>query len=77
VARFPLLPTAPDHGTAPAGGAELDRRIREDGAAIVMLGGTLETRPFAAAEHYKNNFARQGLVPNARLSPVEKTCDPT
>jgi uncharacterized SAM-binding protein YcdF (DUF218 family) len=40
--------------------------------AIVVLGGALETRPFAAAELYKKNFARQVLVPNARLSPVEK-----
>ena len=40
--------------------------------AIVVLGGALETRPFAAAELYKNNFGRQVLVPNARLSPVEK-----
>jgi uncharacterized SAM-binding protein YcdF (DUF218 family) len=40
--------------------------------AIVVLGGALETRPFAAAELYKNSFARQVLVPNTRLSPVEK-----
>jgi uncharacterized SAM-binding protein YcdF (DUF218 family) len=40
--------------------------------AIVVLGGGLETRPFAAAALYKNGFAAKILVSDVKPSPAEK-----
>jgi hypothetical protein len=40
--------------------------------AIVVLGGGLETRPFAGADLYKNRVAKQILVSPVRPSPAEK-----
>jgi uncharacterized SAM-binding protein YcdF (DUF218 family) len=40
--------------------------------AIVVLGGGLETRPFAAADLYKKGMARQILISAVRPSPAEK-----
>jgi uncharacterized SAM-binding protein YcdF (DUF218 family) len=40
--------------------------------AIVVLGGGLDVRPFAAADLYKRGFAPQILVANVRLGPVEE-----
>jgi uncharacterized SAM-binding protein YcdF (DUF218 family) len=40
--------------------------------AIAVLGGGLETRPFAAADLYKKGMARQILVSAVRPSPAEK-----
>jgi uncharacterized SAM-binding protein YcdF (DUF218 family) len=38
--------------------------------AIVVLGGGLETRPFAAAQLYKQNYAHKILIMNVRSSPT-------
>jgi uncharacterized SAM-binding protein YcdF (DUF218 family) len=40
--------------------------------AIIVLGGGLETRPFAAAALYKNGFATKILISNVRPGPAEK-----
>jgi uncharacterized SAM-binding protein YcdF (DUF218 family) len=40
--------------------------------AIAVLGGGLETRPFAAAELYKKGMARQILISAVKPSPAEK-----
>jgi hypothetical protein len=40
--------------------------------AIVVLGGGLETRPFAAAALYKNGFAPKILVSDVKRSRAEK-----
>jgi uncharacterized SAM-binding protein YcdF (DUF218 family) len=40
--------------------------------AIVVLGGGLETRPFAAADLYKKEMARQILISAVRPSPAER-----
>jgi uncharacterized SAM-binding protein YcdF (DUF218 family) len=40
--------------------------------AIAVLGGGLETRPFAAADLYKKGMARQILISAIRPSPAEK-----
>jgi uncharacterized SAM-binding protein YcdF (DUF218 family) len=40
--------------------------------AIAVLGGGLETRPFAAAELYKKGMAPLILVSDAKPSPAEK-----
>ena len=40
--------------------------------AIVVLGGGLETRPFAAADLYKKGMARQILISAVKPSPAEK-----
>jgi uncharacterized SAM-binding protein YcdF (DUF218 family) len=40
--------------------------------AIAVLGGGLETRPFAAADLYKKRMARQILISAVRPSPAEK-----
>jgi hypothetical protein len=40
--------------------------------AVVVLGGGLETRPFAAADLYKKGMARQILISAVRPSPAEK-----
>ena len=39
--------------------------------AIAVLGGGLETRPFAAADLYKKGIAKQILLADVRLSPAE------
>ena len=59
VERFPLLPAPPDHGTAPSEEAEIDGGMVR--RSLCSVGS--RTRPFAAAELYKNNFARRGLLP--------------
>jgi hypothetical protein len=38
--------------------------------AVVILGGGVDTRPFAAAEDYRNGLARKILVANVPLSKV-------
>jgi uncharacterized SAM-binding protein YcdF (DUF218 family) len=40
--------------------------------AIVVLGGGLDVRPFAAADLYKRGLARRILIANSRQSPAEK-----
>jgi uncharacterized SAM-binding protein YcdF (DUF218 family) len=40
--------------------------------AIVVLGGGLETRPFAAADLYKKGMARQIVISAVKASPAEK-----
>jgi uncharacterized SAM-binding protein YcdF (DUF218 family) len=40
--------------------------------AVAVLGGGLETRPFAAADLYKRGMARQILISAVRPSPAEK-----
>jgi uncharacterized SAM-binding protein YcdF (DUF218 family) len=40
--------------------------------AIAILGGGLETRPFAAADYYRAGLARKVLVADVRSSPSEK-----
>ena len=40
--------------------------------AVAVLGGGLETRPFAAADLYKKGMARQILISAVRPSPAEK-----
>ena len=40
--------------------------------AVVVLGGGLETRPFAAADLYKKGLAKQILISAVRPSPAEK-----
>jgi uncharacterized SAM-binding protein YcdF (DUF218 family) len=40
--------------------------------AIVVLGGGLDIRPFAAADLYKRGLAPQVLVANVRPNPVEE-----
>jgi uncharacterized SAM-binding protein YcdF (DUF218 family) len=40
--------------------------------AIVVLGGGLETRPFAAADLYKKGMARRILLSAVKPSPAEK-----
>jgi uncharacterized SAM-binding protein YcdF (DUF218 family) len=40
--------------------------------AIVILGGGIDTRPFAAAEYYKRGLAPQILIADVRISPVER-----
>jgi uncharacterized SAM-binding protein YcdF (DUF218 family) len=40
--------------------------------AVAVLGGGLETRPFAAAEYYRNGLTKKILLANARISPSEK-----
>jgi uncharacterized SAM-binding protein YcdF (DUF218 family) len=40
--------------------------------AIVVLGGGLETRPFAAADLYKKGMARRILISAVKPSPAEK-----
>src|SRR5262252_6805294 len=39
--------------------------------AIVLLGGGLETRPFAAAKLYRDGFAPRILIVRARSSPTD------
>jgi uncharacterized SAM-binding protein YcdF (DUF218 family) len=39
--------------------------------AIILLGGGLETRPFAAAKLYRDGFAPRILVTHARSSPTD------
>jgi uncharacterized SAM-binding protein YcdF (DUF218 family) len=39
--------------------------------AIAVLGGGLETRPFAAADLYKKGIAKQILLADVKLSPTE------
>jgi uncharacterized SAM-binding protein YcdF (DUF218 family) len=39
--------------------------------AIAVLGGGLETRPFAAADLYKKGIAKRILLADVRLSPTE------
>jgi uncharacterized SAM-binding protein YcdF (DUF218 family) len=39
--------------------------------AVVVLGGGLHTRPFAAAEDYRNGLAQKVLVANVNLNNVE------
>jgi hypothetical protein len=40
--------------------------------AVAVLGGGLETRPFAAADLYKRGMARQILISAVKPSPAEK-----
>jgi uncharacterized SAM-binding protein YcdF (DUF218 family) len=40
--------------------------------AIVVLGGGLDVRPFAAADLYKRGLAHRILIANSRQSPAEK-----
>jgi uncharacterized SAM-binding protein YcdF (DUF218 family) len=40
--------------------------------AIVVLGGGVDTRPFAAADYYKRGLAKQILVADVRISPIER-----
>ncbi len=40
--------------------------------AVAVLGGGLETRPFAAADLYKRGVAKRILLAGVRLSPTEK-----
>lgn len=40
--------------------------------AVAVLGGGLSTRPFAAAEYYKQGLTKKILVPDVALDPVEK-----
>jgi uncharacterized SAM-binding protein YcdF (DUF218 family) len=40
--------------------------------AVAVLGGGLETRPFAAADLYKQGVAKRILLAGVRLSPAEK-----
>jgi uncharacterized SAM-binding protein YcdF (DUF218 family) len=40
--------------------------------AVAVLGGGLETRPFAAADLYKRGIAKRILIAGVRLSPTEK-----
>ena len=40
--------------------------------AIVVLGGGLETRPFAAADLYKKGMAREIVISAVKASPAEK-----
>jgi len=40
--------------------------------AVAVLGGGLETRPFAAADLYKRRIAKRILLADVRLSPTEK-----
>jgi uncharacterized SAM-binding protein YcdF (DUF218 family) len=40
--------------------------------AVAVLGGGLETRPFAAADLYKRGIAKRILLADVRLSPTEK-----
>ena len=42
------------------------------GAAIVVLGGSVETRPFAAARLYRDGLASKVLVTQVKKSAVEK-----
>jgi uncharacterized SAM-binding protein YcdF (DUF218 family) len=44
----------------------------EPADAIIVLGGGLETRPFAAADLYKNGLATRILISAVRPSPAEK-----
>src|SRR5262249_42958051 len=39
--------------------------------AIVILGGRVEVRPFAAAALYKRGFAHQVLVSNVKAGPID------
>src|SRR5262249_39154093 len=39
--------------------------------AIVLLGGGMETRPFAAAKLYRDGFAPRILIARARSSPTD------
>jgi uncharacterized SAM-binding protein YcdF (DUF218 family) len=63
-AREPLLVAAAEAWT-------LSDELRP-ADAIVVLGGSLETRPFVAAELYKRGLARRILVANARPNASEK-----
>jgi uncharacterized SAM-binding protein YcdF (DUF218 family) len=40
--------------------------------AVAVLGGGLETRPFAAADLYKRGIAKRILLAGVKLSPTEK-----
>jgi uncharacterized SAM-binding protein YcdF (DUF218 family) len=40
--------------------------------AIAVLGGGLETRPFAAAELYRRGMAKRILLADVKLSPTQK-----
>jgi uncharacterized SAM-binding protein YcdF (DUF218 family) len=40
--------------------------------AVAVFGGGLETRPFAAAQLYKQGLAKRILLADVRLSPTEK-----
>ncbi len=40
--------------------------------AVAILGGGLETRPFAAADLYKRGIAKRVVLAGVRLSPTEK-----
>ena len=40
--------------------------------AVIVLGGGVETRPFAAAEYYRTGLAPRVLVSDVRLSRSEK-----
>jgi uncharacterized SAM-binding protein YcdF (DUF218 family) len=40
--------------------------------AIVLLGGGVDTRPFAAADLFRRGLAKQILLSDVRQSPVEK-----
>jgi uncharacterized SAM-binding protein YcdF (DUF218 family) len=44
----------------------------EPADAIVVLGGGLDVRPFAAADLYKKGLARQILIANVGVSQVER-----
>jgi len=44
----------------------------EPADAIVVLGGGLDVRPFAAADLYKQGLAPKIVVSNSRLTPVER-----
>jgi uncharacterized SAM-binding protein YcdF (DUF218 family) len=40
--------------------------------AVAILGGGVETRPFAAAEYYRNGLARKVVLSSVRVREVEK-----
>jgi hypothetical protein len=64
LARAPILRGAAQAWTVSDSIAQAD--------AIAVLGGGLETRPFAAAELYKKGMAPLFLVSDVKPSPAEK-----
>src|ERR1035437_7695555 len=64
VFRAPLLRAAADFWIVNQGVTQAD--------AIVVLGGGLETRPFAAAKLYHEGLAPRILLMNVKLSPTTK-----
>src|SRR6516165_12522258 len=44
----------------------------EHADAIVILGGRLDVRPFAAADLYKRGLADRVLVSNVKSGPIDK-----